>query len=351
MKRSFFAICSVLIAAIILVALVPGCTPTEPGPEATVEVKATYYGDPWEGTMLYDLTSGNTTVDGNAVPGSHTVAPGTWSIEVGPGGPLNGYVVSIDPSDSQAVTEDGTITFTVDFARYADARIEGSPTWTINGTPASSDWADLYGTRHIVGPGTVIGIEFQQRYEAGPGANVTLNETAWLGIYHVTTWQTFPLLGRFHVANNACAVEKVGTYQPEATAEKLEQNVGIWDYYGIWPCLSWNFSTDWLDPWYFPAPTTYFWTIDTPSISLNEQSLWSLDSGVLYDKTINWLTIGSGDWVSEECVLFQLVEDQAWPTFIVLLATARVDLVGVEDVVPGNNAWADFTPPLVLEIP
>ena len=94
MNKRFFAICSVLITAILLVALVPGCTPTEPTepePEATIEVKATLCGEAWPGDLTYVLTAtGEDNVEGEVVPGSHTVAPGEWTVAPSLGGPVGG---------------------------------------------------------------------------------------------------------------------------------------------------------------------------------------------------------------------------------------------------------------------
>ena len=344
MKKRFFAILSIFAATVVLVALVPGCDGA--AAEGTIEVKATYYGEPWAGTMYYDLIPAEgAIVDGDTVPGSHTVATGSWAIEVQAGGPTNGYVVSITPGSNLSVSEGGTTTFTVDFARAADARLEGSVYWTINGEYAEGSWAPF--VWHVVSPGDVIGLRFQQRYEAG--ASVNLTESAWCGIYHESDWQDFDMWGRIHIANADCAVNKTPTYDEGAKVEKLSQAAGLWEYYALPPCTSFNLSA--LQGLGFPPPTTFNWTFDMPTIGLNEYSVWSLDSGVLYDKAIDWLVIGSGDWVAEECALFQLVEDQPWPTLIVLLGYVSIAMEGAEDAVPGNNAWATYDPPLCLYIP
>jgi hypothetical protein len=353
MKRKFFAICSVLIAAILLVALVPGCD-GEPTEEATIEVEAIYLcdGQPWEGLVNYTLTSSaNVTVSGSSVPDSQTVAPGTWTLNISAGGPPNSFVHNITPLAIQTVAVDGTITFTVEFDRGLDAEIS-FVTWTINGEPAEGNWAPL-GPFHYVSAGDVIDIEYQQRVRGCDGVNVTVQESSYLYIYHMSDWQTFPLMGRLHVANNACAVEKVPTYAEGARVEKFSQYPGVWMYYDIWSCLAWNFSSDWLNPWYMPAPLTFNYTFGDPSLILNEATTYGLETGPLYDKSINWLTFGFYDYVPEDCTLFQLVVDQPWATIFCFLTGATVELIGEEDVNPANNQALgppNYDPPLCVVV-
>lgn len=351
MKRKIFAICSVLIAAIVLVAAVPGCTPTEPGPEATIEVEAIDLcdGQPWEGLVTYTLSSdGEDDVTGYEVPGSQTVAPGTWTLNVTVGGPPNSFVHNITPSATQTVAEDGTKTFTVEFDRGLDAEVT-FVTWTINGVPVESSWAPI--PVNLINIGDVIGIEYQQRVRGCAGINVTVEESSPLWIYHMTDWgQDWPLQGRLHVANNDCAVEKTPTYVEGARLEKLSQYPGVWDYYGIWECLSFNFSSDWLTTWFMPPPATYNWTTDwaMPSIQLNEATTYGLETGPLYDKTVNWLTFGFYDWVPEDCVLFQIVVDQPYTSVFMLLTEMYVTLLDGEDINPANNSWTGSDPPLMV---
>ncbi len=348
MKRKILAICSVLIAAIVVIAAVPGCTPTEPEPEATINVAAIDLcdGQPWEGLVTYTLThSDNTTVTGYSAPDSQTVAPGTWTLTVDVGGPPNAFVHNITPSATQTVAEDGTKTFTVEFNRDLDAEIS-FVTWTINGVPVADSWAPF--AWNVAWPGDVIGLEFQQRVRGCPGINVNVTESIWFGLYYVSAWQDFPLQGGLHVANNDSAVVKVPTYAEGARHEKLSQEIGVWDYYGIWPCLSWNFSTDWLG-WTFPAPVTYNFTFVVPSVQLNEISTWGLETGPLYDKSLDFLQFGMYGFAPEESTLFQLSIDQTWDSMFVLLAGIQITMEG--DVNPANNGWWTYDPPLSLYFP
>jgi len=350
MKRRFFAICSILIAAILLGAAVPGCAPAG---EGTIEVKAIDLCGPeaWEGLVTYTLScEGQADVTGSSVPGSHTVAAGTWNITFDAGGPPNAYVDSITPSASQTVADGGTKTFTFNFNRGLDAEISFA-TWTINGVPAEGSWAPL-GPFHNITMGDVIGMEFQQRVRGCPGQDVTVNETVNLLVYHMSDWQTFPLQGRLHVADQDCAVNKTPTYQQEARTEKLLQQVTVYGSGTAWAyplpgCTSFNFSDDWLTYGY-PPVLTYNYTFDTPSVILDENSMWGLETGPLYDKSINFLTFGFHDWVPEDCVLFQTAVDQSWTSIFVLLGIGNVELVDAEDINPGNNWWITYDPPLCL---
>ena len=164
----------------------------------------------------------------------------------------------------------------------------------------------------------------------------------------MSAWQAFPLQGGLHVANNDSAVRKVPTYAEGARSEKLSQAVGVWDYYDIWPCLSWNFSTDWL-AWQFPAPVTYNFTFVVPSITLNEDSTWGLETGPLYDKSIDFLQFGMYGFAPEESTLFQLSIDQCFDSMFVLLAGIQITMEG--DVNPANNGWWTYDPPLSLYFP
>lgn len=116
MRKNRFAICSVLVVSIVLIAaLVLSCTPPEP---TTINVKATLDGAPWSGAVKYSLTTTEGTINGTSVPTTHDVSPDTWTCTHVSGGPSDGYFVDITPSHTQSVSRGDTITFDLNFAAY-----------------------------------------------------------------------------------------------------------------------------------------------------------------------------------------------------------------------------------------
>ena len=113
MRKRIFAIYSVLVAAIVLLAvLVLSCAPAQ----CTIEVKATLDGSPWSGAVNYTLTSvSGSPINGTIVAKNFNVACGTWTCAYVSGGPSGANLVNITSSTTQSATG-STITFTLSFA-------------------------------------------------------------------------------------------------------------------------------------------------------------------------------------------------------------------------------------------
>jgi len=116
MRKKLFAIRSVLVVSIVLIAvLVPSCAPAEP---TTIDVEATLDDAPWSGAVQYTLTTTEETIDGTSVPTTHDVTPDTWTCTYVSGGPSDAYFVDITPPSTQSVSRGDTITFDLNFAAY-----------------------------------------------------------------------------------------------------------------------------------------------------------------------------------------------------------------------------------------
>ena len=266
MKKRFFAIFSVLIAAILLVALVPGCTPTEPDPEATIEVNATLCGEAWQGDLTYTLSAtGEDDITGEFVAGGHTVAPGEWTVTPSLGGPVGAILLDTTPSATQTVAANGTIIFTVNFEQGQDAWIE-FVTWTRNGDPISNDQPDALLSQlapgapeipvFIFNDGTVLDTIWKQGVDGCPGLDVSINESMAIYGYYLYYPDPLPFLeGALHVANNLCAVEKVPAVEG-ARCEKLGDQV----------------ATYWSNP--LEDDTFLEFGVEANNITANNVSLW-----------------------------------------------------------------------------
>jgi hypothetical protein len=137
MRKRFVAIYSVLVVAIVLLAvLVPSCTTTPT--TGTIEVKATLDGSPWTGAVQYTLTGPGAAspITGTSVEDSFTVDAGNWASAYVSGGPAGASFVDVTPSPTQSVSAGGTITFTFNFKTTptqgtieVKATLDGSP-WT-----------------------------------------------------------------------------------------------------------------------------------------------------------------------------------------------------------------------------
>ena len=120
MSRRPFAIYLVCVVLVVLSAvLVPSCA----GPAGTyIEVKATLDGSDWAGDVNYTLTPvSGSPIDGDSVPDSFSVNPGNWTCAYASisGGPDGAYLDDIAPSETQSVSNGGTITFTLNFKTLA----------------------------------------------------------------------------------------------------------------------------------------------------------------------------------------------------------------------------------------
>lgn len=317
MRRRLIPIYSVLaVAIVLLVALVPSCTPTTP--QGTIEVKATLCGDPWAGDLNYTLTpaSGSPTT-GTTVPKSFSMDPGSWTCAYLSGGPAGAYFVDITPSATQSVSEGGNITFTLNFELDQDAWIELLPlTWTDNGISIQSPEYETM-------PCHIIDVHFQQGVDGCPDKVVAVNETSLLMINYLQGPGPVQILA----VNDPCAVNKT----PEPI-DKLSQV----------PSFNGNpVEKGWLSDPIFPG---------LPILQLDVETAWQLAKEIDYTKSINWFGISAVPFVDPHpCVLFELVllGGPGQYTFQ-LVASAEVALVDDTDVNPDNNHA--MGPPLLLTV-
>jgi hypothetical protein len=85
-----------------------------PSPTGTVTVNATLDGSPWSGPVDYNVVGPQATVIGNGVPGtSYQLAVGSYTLYFHSGGP--DALVSITPAQTQILSQNNTITFTLNF--------------------------------------------------------------------------------------------------------------------------------------------------------------------------------------------------------------------------------------------
>jgi len=84
----------------------------------TLNVNATLDGYSWTGNVNYTFTgqTGQGQISGTSVPGSFTVATGSWAFTSASGGPSGAVLFSVTPDTIQTLTPGGTITFTLNFA-------------------------------------------------------------------------------------------------------------------------------------------------------------------------------------------------------------------------------------------
>ena len=153
MEKRFLAICSVLIAAIVLVAMVPGCDGG--ATTGTVDVHATLNGDPWSGALDYTLSGPGGPITGSSVDNSHTGEAGTWTCAYVSGGPDGATLIGIAPSETQNLPADGSISFTFNFG--TEEQVDASITWeswTIDGVQVPPGSYTIY-------PPTIIDCEYE----------------------------------------------------------------------------------------------------------------------------------------------------------------------------------------------
>jgi len=324
MRKGFFGIClSLVIAIIIIAAFVPGCDPETKG---SVWVKATLCGNPWTGSLDFELTpTSGSPINGNHVPVGYAylIEPGTWACYPVGGGPAGAYLDTTTPSATQTVSVGESTNFTFNFEFEQDAWIEFS-TWTINGIPIGEyEWAyyeDGYWYADVTWC-DIIDVEYIQHVEGCEGYSVTISETDELEIHYA--WpEGEPIM--VQVYDDWCAVNKSAVYLPDV--EKLSQ---VPSYMG-----------EPVEPdEVYPLP----WCMN---VTLDVETKWELAKEIDYIKKINWLHIGECydppcDW----CVLFNLLVPG--PEFgFELRSCATVELVSDVDTDPGNNQ--DCSPPLRL---
>ena len=172
MRKRLFSICSVLIAAIVLVAMVPGCDGG--ATTGTIDVDATLDGSPWSGAVEYTLTGPGavapTIINGSSVPNSHTGEAGDWTCSYDSGGPDGATLVGIATSETQSLAGGGTITFTFNFEiPEPDASIT-FVSWSIDGQQVDPGPYTVY-------PPTTIDAEYDVFVAGNSSEWVTVNAT------------------------------------------------------------------------------------------------------------------------------------------------------------------------------
>jgi hypothetical protein len=184
-----------LILIVLLAAFIPSCTPATPT-TGTIEVKATLDGSPWPssgtGVVSYTLTpASGSLVNGTKVPDSFSVDAGNWTCAYVSDGPVGAYLESITPLETQEVSADGTITFTLNFKTTPS--LDASITflsWTIDGTQVPDG-------QYTVPSGTIIDVEYDSYVAGNPNEWVTVNHTFWFR-FHFKGAADFKTL---HVSN------------------------------------------------------------------------------------------------------------------------------------------------------
>lgn len=323
MRKRLIPIYSVLVVAMILLAaLAPSCGGGST--TGTVVVQATLCGVPWPpqgaGAVNYTLTlsGGPSPVSGTAVPTTHSnMTPGAWTCGGVSGGPAGAFLNSIQPSATQNLAADGTITFTLDFELNQDAAIKWL-TWTVNGAPWQSP------SEITAEPCQIIDAHFQQWVNGCEGYNVTMNESSWLMI---TAHPMNPGPATIFVVDDWCALNKT-----PAPRQKVSQTVSV--------------DNVTREKGYF-APIFPL----GPPVLLDVHTQWNLVKGTNYTKLINWF----GIWVNayepglHPCVLFELILPVPHAVYTFTIQTsADVVLVGDTDVNPANNH--DMSPAIILTV-
>ena len=158
MKKRFLAIFSVLIAAIVLVVMIPACDGG--ATTGTVDVHATLNGDPWSGALEYTLTGPGavapTIINGSSVDNSHSAEAGDWTCAYVAGGPPDTDLIDIAPSPTQSLPAGDTIDFTFIFGT-PEEQVDASITWeswTIDGVQVPPGSYTIY-------PPTIIDCEYE----------------------------------------------------------------------------------------------------------------------------------------------------------------------------------------------
>jgi hypothetical protein len=320
MRRSFLAIC--LISVVLITILVPSCESPEEG--ATIIVKATLCGAPWEGAVNCTITDPEGEVfslSGGAPIGItlEEVRSGFYTAEFLDGGPPAAIFTNIVPEESQAVMSGDTVIFTLNFEKKQDASIEFK-TWTMDGVPIEQwggTWDYIDGSYYVSVEewSHIIDVHYQERVDGCDGGMVTVNETSALQIHWLDAMGEY-MYPQFHVANNWCAVVK----EPEP--EKLSQSTSF-NGEPVEQCT----YLDW------PQPGI------CENVTLDVETSWLLERPIDYVKTTNWLHIGECGPQTSCCTLFELLVDAAPGSGYIfeMVSCTEVKLMGDSDANPDNN--------------
>jgi hypothetical protein len=309
MKRRLVPIYSVLAIAIVLLAvLVPSCGGG--GGTGTIVVQATLCGQTWPGAVNYTLTpTGGAPVSGTAVPTTHSNMTATsWTCAYVAGGPGGAFPNPIQPSQTQVLAADDSITFTLDFELEQDAAIEFLG-WSQNGDLLQGPISEIYAI-----PCNIIDSHFKQWVDGCEGYNVTMNETSWFKITQTAGTPGVVV----YVVDDWCALNK--TPAPSQKVFQVSTLDGVPKQKGENVTLT-------------PQITT----------TLDVHTQWKLVKGANYTKLINWFGIWTIAYEPQlhPCVLFELILPSAGMPGDLYQFTiqtgADVAIVGDTDVNPGNN--------------
>lgn len=308
MRKKILTIClSYVVLVALIVVLIPSCAPAG---GCTIEVKATFCGLSWNGSVQYTLNGPGATaspITGANVSANFTVRAGNWTCDYVSGGPAGAYLESITPSATQDVSGGGTITFTLKFELEQDAGIDFLH-WTVNGDPIES-------LEHEVVPCQIIDVDFHQWVNGCPESVTAVNETSWLQI----TQDEGPPGVQLFVLNDWCALNK--TPEPPDKVAQVP-----------------SFDGD-------PVERAELLPLEVP-VDLDVETSWELVKETDYTKSINWLGISVVEPAEHLCVLFELILPGPGVYQFTLVASAEVELVDDEDINPDNN-YAESTPLLL----
>ncbi len=182
--------------------------------------------------------------------------------------------------------------------------------WTINGTPVDPDW-------YVVGPNTIIDIQYKEHVSGEEDAVVTVDQTAWLQVHDMGIWgemEGLPIT--LHCINAPGAVKM------SPSAKKLYQQATV-EGIPVQPCT--NIVLEYCQP-----------------VDLDVEVGWELVVCNNYTKTINWIGIPS-----PPDILFDITDPYDCVT-INLTAKACIEVgEGFEDIDPSNDC-TDWCLPLIV---
>lgn len=132
-RNQVLAVC--IVAVLLAMVLFTGCTSTPISISRAIAVTGTLDGSPWGGPVSFTLTaSGLPTISGTSVNQIFINKPvGTYTTTYVSGGPPNARFVDTTPIGMQALTDNGTIAFVLNFKTSTNVKVEA----TLNGVPWS----------------------------------------------------------------------------------------------------------------------------------------------------------------------------------------------------------------------
>jgi len=297
MRKRLFSICLVVVLLVVSFGL--SCESTEKG---TIEVRATLGGDPWGGSLEYELSGPGGPITGDVVDNSHTADVGTWTCAYVGGGPPDVELIGIAPSETQELSAGGTITFTFEFGT-PEEQVDASITWeswTIDGVQVPPGHYTIY-------PPTIIDCEYEVvingTYCESVNVTVSLNLTYhYGGPYGFKSW---------HVANAPGSVYTI----PPGTI--LSQNASV------------NGEV---------KPVCYsFDVLKCQNVTLGVTYTYEAHKGTTYRHKVNWLGYrGSGP----DNILFDNLIEWAGDWGISDMVTSACVYVD-GDVNPANDCCGD----------